>query len=83
MNIRAIGSDEESTLSAMDGFEIVADDGRALFYIRLNTEGVIEVSSGGSLARHGGKTLDSQIAVRPVGPSVVTVRRDDYRSEAA
>lgn len=74
------GGDEPQTATFVNGFEIVADDGRVLFYCRVNDAGALDVSSGGGNVTHGGKSLDSQLAMRPFGPSSVRITRDEYEA---
>lgn len=59
------------------GLQIIADDGRTMFTVRLAKEGHIEVS-GGSFCKHGGKILDDLLIVEPRACNLVYVRRMEY-----
>lgn len=61
------------------GLEVVADDGRALFSIRLADDGTLEIS-GGSFCKHGGRLLEETIAVMPRASNLVYVRKERHEA---
>ena len=79
MRVRNMGLDPEEPEYAMPsgGLQILTDGGKTLFYVVLNDDGSIDVSSG-SVCSHGGVVLATAITLRPKASNVVTIRRDDY-----
>jgi hypothetical protein len=69
----------EREVEFYDRFEIVADDGRELYTLRLSSDGALEVSAVLITARHAGTLLDDKFSIRPEGAGCVTIRRDKYR----
>jgi len=59
------------------GLEIIADDGRTLFSLRLTPEGVLDLSAG-SFCKHEGKIFDDRLLIAPRSSNCVTVRRPEY-----
>jgi len=75
MTLRGEGESEGFSIPAT-GFDIMADDGRALYSFRMSASGVLEVSvGGGGVAKHGGVMLDSQLIVLPRSSNVVHIGR--------
>jgi hypothetical protein len=61
-------------------FDIMADDGRALFTLRLREDGSLEIETGLMAVKYGGRVLDSSFYMRPSGGRI-TVARDEYKPE--
>lgn len=58
------------------GLEIVADDGRPLFGIRLK-DGVLHIDSG-MVCKHEGRMLDDRFAIKPVAANCVDIEKLEY-----
>ncbi|MCG3176963.1 MAG: hypothetical protein MOGMAGMI_01927 [Candidatus Omnitrophica bacterium] len=61
------------------GLEIVADDGHALFALRLTKDGTLEVS-GGNTCKHGGELLEERLQIEPRACNLVYVRKSKYEA---
>jgi hypothetical protein len=71
----------EREVEFYDDFDILADDGRSLYGLRLWPDGTLEIEATLSTARHGGKLLDGKLVVRPMDSGRVRISRDEYREE--
>lgn len=60
------------------GLEIVGDDGRTLFSVRLK-DGQLQVMAGG-VCKHEGKMLDDRISIIPHSSNHVSIVRPVYES---
>lgn len=60
-----------------NGFEIVADDGKTLYSIRLTEGGRLEIS-GGSFCKHENVLLDERLIVQPRASNFIHVSRCKY-----
>ena len=73
----------DTTIMSMPSgaLEIVADDGRTLFYLRVAKDGSLEVS-GGDFCKHDGLVLEERISVLPRASNVVYIRKELYAGES-
>jgi hypothetical protein len=60
------------------GIEIVADDGRTLFSIRL--EGNILLIAAGHVCKHGDVLLDDRFFIRPRAANCVDLIKPEYEN---
>lgn len=78
VTVREIGINEDRrAMMFFSGFEIVAEDGRTLYDVRVSEDGTLEVSAGGTV-KQAGRVLDSQLMVRPHSTNVITIMREEY-----
>lgn len=73
-----INGDDSVIEMPSGGLEIVGEDGRSMFSMRLTKDGVLELS-GGNLCRHGGKLLDERISVEPRASNLIYIRKSECR----
>jgi len=57
--------------------DIITEDGRNLFSIRLNKDGSIEVSAGDT-CKVDGVLLDDQLRIKPIACNMVELRKPPY-----
>jgi len=57
--------------------DIITEDGRNLFGVRLNKDGSIEVSAG-DVCKVDGVLLDDQLRIKPIACNVVQLRKPIY-----
>lgn len=74
-----INGDDTVTEMPSGGLEIIAEDGRTMFALRLTKDGVLELS-GGNICKHGGKLLEERISVEPMASNVIYVRKSEYEA---
>lgn len=72
-----VGDNRRTLTFDSQNFDIIADDGRPLFGIRVLDNGTLEVSAS-MVVRHKGKMLDDRLAVRPRSSNAVSIQRDVY-----
>jgi len=70
-----LNKDETVTNMPSGGLDIIADDGRSLFSLRLAKDGTLEVY-GGVYCKHAGLTLDGVISVIPRAANLIYVRKE-------
>lgn len=63
-----------------NSLEILSEDDRTLFSIRLNKDASISIVVGSS-CRHQGKVLDDAMDIRPISSNVVTITRPVYKPQ--
>lgn len=73
-----LNGDDSTVEMPSGGLEIVAEDGRTLFNIRLTPDGVIDIS-GGSFCKHEGHVFDDRLIIEPRASNTVKIRRPDYK----
>ncbi len=74
-----LNGDETVTSMPSGGLEVVADDGRTLFSVRLAKDGTLEVS-GGNFCKHAGLVLEESLSVIPRASNLVYVRKARYEA---
>ena len=62
-----------------DRFEILTDEGRELFGLRVLEDGSLEISTTLSVVRHGDVRLDNKLIVRPQDSGRIIVNREQYK----
>ncbi len=75
-----LSSDTTEYVMPSGGIQIIADDGRSLFDIRLSKEGHIEVSSG-HFCKHAGKVLDDYMRIEPRACNLIYIHRNEYKEK--
>lgn len=69
---------EKETIEMPSGaLDVIADDGRTLFCIKLE-DGAIEVSTA-SFCKHEGRLYDTPISIKPRASNVVRVIREKWK----
>lgn len=74
---KIIPSVEEFT--SISELDIIADDGKTLFNLRLNDIGELEISTGGSVVKHNKTMLDSKLVISPVSGNSINISRLKYK----
>lgn len=71
------GDTTEHTMPS-GGLDIIADDGKTLFGIRLEKDGTIQINAG-HFCKHHGVILDDSIKVTPISSNRIIVERQEYK----
>jgi hypothetical protein len=58
--------------------DIVAEDGRDLYSLRLLEDGTLEVSVSGHV-KHGDKILDTTLSIKPKASNLIEISRPVYK----
>jgi hypothetical protein len=72
----AVNGEFETTQMPSGSLDIIADDGRTLFSIRLK-DGALEINSGG-VCQHDGIVLSEALLIAPRYANNVTISRSPY-----
>jgi hypothetical protein len=72
-----LNGDKTETVMPSGGLEIIADDGRALYDIRLNNDGSLHVSVC-MVCKHGGVVLDDKPLISLQAANCFNVIRPKY-----
>ncbi len=67
---------EEVIIFPSGGLEILADDGKTLFSVRL--EGNELIITGGNMCNHKGNLLDDTFVIKPRSPNCVNLVKVEY-----
>lgn len=78
MKIRDDGSEEIFDIP-LNGFEILADDGRSLYSLRMNSKGILEISVIG-VCKHHNTLLDDNLLISPYGTNSIKIARPEYKN---
>jgi hypothetical protein len=75
IRLRETGTgDSRREMNFYGSFEIVADDGRVLYDLRLEKDGTLEIASG-SYTQHGGQLLKDELAIYPCNGGRIKLKR--------
>lgn len=72
-----VNGDKKTHTMPSGGLEIVGDDGRSLYTLKLK-DGQLEVQVGG-VVKHGGLVLDDKLGVLPIARNCVLITRSEYK----
>lgn len=78
MKIKPISNTEVHSEINVREIDIIADDGRVLFTVFENSDGGLEISSGGCV-KHLNIMLDSSMEISPKAANIITVSRKVYK----
>jgi hypothetical protein len=71
-------SDKEPFEVGSDSIDIIAEDGRPLFTIRLTEDGGLRIDSG-MICRHKGVGYDDSLVITPVSSNVIQLNKPVYK----
>lgn len=74
-----INGDKVTATIPSDQFEIIGEDGRTLFRVRLCKDAIMEVSSGGGICKHGGKFFTDRLLIEPIGSNAINIHKPEYK----
>jgi len=70
------GDDTEHTMLS-ESLDIIAEDGKTLFTVRLQSDGSIRIRAG-HFCRHGGKVLNDVILISPQACNAAIISRPTH-----
>jgi len=74
-----LNGDKTTYTLPSDGLEIISDDGKTLFQIRLEKGAIISVWSG-DYCRHEGKVFEDRFLMRPHSSNVVDFLKVEHQA---